>query len=110
MPNRVRSSPRTLASSTPSGSHTRCELRQPTVLGEGAEAELGQRVLEQAADVTVPRVRRVEPFGEQHAETGVQRVEHRDRRGVVVAARGADVVGEQREVEVPALRRRGAAA
>ena len=40
----------------------------------------------------------------------MQRVEHRDRRGVVVAARAADVVGDEAEVEVPRLRRVRAAA
>ena len=39
-------------------------------------------------------LRRVETFVEQHTEAGVQRVEHRDRRGVVVAALGADVLAD----------------
>ena len=40
----------------------------------------------------------------------MQRVQHRDRRGVVVPARGTDVVGEQPEVEIPTLRWRAAGA
>ena len=60
-------------------------------------------------DVAVPGVGGVEALFEHDAEARVQRVEHRDGRGVVIAAGGADVVGEQREVEVPRLRglRRG---
>ena len=95
MSKRVRSSPRTLASSTPSGNHTDVSCGKRRSCANGVEAELGERVLQQAADAPVPLPRLLEPFLEQHAEPGVQRVEHRDRRGVVIAARGADVVGEQ---------------
>ena len=35
----------------------------------------------------------------------MQCVEHRDRRGVVVTARAAHVVGDEAEVEIPRLRR-----
>src|SRR5262245_33321576 len=51
-------------------------------------------------------MRGVETLVEDNTEPGVERVEHRDGRGVVIAARAPDVVGDQRKVEVPRLCRR----
>ena len=105
MSKRVRSSAAQLGVVDAVGQPDRCELRQPPLLGEEAEAELGQRVLEQAADVRCRACDASSPSSSNTPRPACERVEHRDRRGVVVAARGADVVGEQREVEVPRLRR-----
>ena len=89
MSKRRSSSPRTLPSSTPSGSHTDVSCGRRRSSANSRKPELGQRALQLRADLRVARPRRLEPFVEQHAEAGVQRVEHRDRRGVVVAARAA---------------------
>ncbi len=51
------------------------------------EPELGELRLEPRADGAVARPRRLEALVEQRAERGVQREDHRDRRGVVVHAR-----------------------
>ena len=77
------------------GQPHRRELREPALLARTAGSRA--RAARPAAAAPTWRWRAcdgVEPFVEQHAEARVQRVEHRDRRGVVVAARGADVVGD----------------
>src|SRR5690606_23255244 len=50
---------------------------------------------------------RVEALFEHHSEAGMQRVDHRDRRGVVVRTRSAssDVLGDHVEIEIPRLGR-----
>src|SRR5262249_34891558 len=57
----------------------------------------------------VARETRLEAFGEHALERGVQPVDHRDRRGVVVDAARAEIPADQREVEIPALNRARAA-
>ena len=70
------------------------------------EAELRELGLEPRAHGEMPRPRRLESLVEHRAERGVQREDHGDGCGVVVHARRAgNVVGDQREVEVPRLRR-----
>ena len=78
------------------------EFGQPAFFGERAESELGECVLQERTDMTMPGAGGFESFVEQHAEPRMQRVQHRDRRGVVIPARAADIVGDQRKVEIPA--------
>ena len=89
------SSLRSSASSTPSGSQTDGELGQPVALrGEqGRTRARGSACLEPGADAAVAGPDRVEALVEHRAERGVQRLDHRDGRGVVVRVRAPpDVV------------------
>src|SRR4029079_5136653 len=83
----------------------RGELRKPALFGEQAEPQLGERVLELGTDLRVTRPRGVESFVEHDTQSRMERVQHRDGRGVVIAPRAADVVGDEAEIEVPRLRR-----
>ena len=80
----------------------RGELGQAvTLLGEQREAELLEAPLQCPAAGLVTGPRRVEAFLQKHTQAGVQGVDHRDRRRVVVPAGGAHVVADQAEVEIP---------
>src|SRR5580704_11801595 len=81
------------------------------VLGEELEPESGQLVLQPGADPAVASPHRVESLVEDGAERSVERLDHRDGRGVVVRAlRARDVALEETDVEVPGLWRSRACA
>ena len=65
----------------------RRQLRQPPLEGEGPKSQVGQRVLQQSAGLAVAGMGRVESFVEHDAQAGVQSVQHRDGRGVVITPR-----------------------
>ena len=73
-------------------------LRPPSSRPSASSPATSARWLAQVA-----REARFEPFLVHDAQRLVQRVDHRDRRGVVVDAVGAPVLLEQAHVEVPAL-------
>ena len=72
------------------GQPHRRELRAagPPARRAGTRARAARPAADAPA-LAVAGPRRLEPFVEQHAQAGVQRVEHRDGRGVVIAARRA---------------------
>ena len=76
------------------------------LLGEQPEPELLQSLVQQPPALGVTGPARLEPLVEQRAEPGVQRDDHRGRRGVVIRATGPAVervLGDHAQVEVPAL-------